>query len=192
VDEITRTLNAAARGDGAAAERSIGLLYAELRRLAARHLSREFQGSTLQPTALVHEAYVRLFGPGTQSWADRGHFFFAAGQAMRRILVERARARSRLKRGGDRRRVALDPESVSDERDDLELLALDEALQRLEQRAPRQARVVTLRYFAGLTMAEVAEALGVSKRLVENEWTQARAWLLADLGDPADDDHDTD
>jgi len=180
---LTQVLNAAAAGDEQAAQRLLPVIYAQLRGMAQAQLRDERRDVTLQPTALVHEAWLRLFGRASESWTTRGHFFYAAGEAMRRILVERARARRRLKRGGDWERIPLGPELLSDDDRDDEILALDEALERLGRSDPRKARVVTLRFFAGLSVVETAHALDVSTRLVELEWTRARAWLLDALSD---------
>jgi RNA polymerase sigma factor (TIGR02999 family) len=179
MSEITRVLDALARGDAQAAHALLPLVYDELRRLAASHLVHETPGQTLQPTALVHEAYLRLVGDGDERrWADRGHFFAAAAQAMRRILVDNARRKRRGKHGGGLRRVQLHDEAVpalpaADE----ELLALDEALDRLAVQDPDAAQMVQLRYFAGLSVEETAQALGVSRSTVLRQWAFARAWL---------------
>lgn len=165
--------------DSHAAAQLLPLVYAELRRLAARHLSQEAPGHTLQPTALVHEAYLRLLGPAGQekAWNNRGHFFGAAAEAMRRILVENARRKRRLKHGGGRPRVDLDDacrmtESASDD-----LLALDEALARLALESPAKAELVKLRYFAGLTLEQSADAMNISLATAKRYWAYSRAWL---------------
>lgn len=160
------------------------LVYAELRRLAAYYLQAERAGHTLQPTALVHEAFVKLVDRKRAGYSGRTHFFSAGAQAMRRILVDHARRRRRAKRGGDWKRVTLSggEEAAAGALSAEQLLALDEALDKLAHLDERQARVVELRYFGGLTVAEVAEALGVSKRSVEAYWTHARAWLKRELG----------
>jgi RNA polymerase sigma factor (TIGR02999 family) len=158
-------------------------VYAELRGLAAARLSAEAPGHTLQPTALVHEAYIRLVGgEQPQDWNGRGHFFAAAAEAMRRILVEAARKKGRHRHGGGRRRVDLDCVSAVSEPPDDDLLALDGALGRLEAEAPEAAAVVKLRYFAGLTAEEAAAALNMSKRTADRHWAYAKAWLFDDLG----------
>ncbi|MBL8879743.1 MAG: sigma-70 family RNA polymerase sigma factor [Phycisphaerales bacterium] len=158
------------------------LIYRELRQLAARRIAREPAGQTLQATALVHEAYLKLLESGAR-WEGRAHFFAAAAQAMRCILVDRARARSSQKRGGGWKRSADDPEQVADlfKSNDDELLALDAALDRLERRDARKAQIVMLRYFAGLSIEEVAESLELSRTTVKDEWAFARAWLHAEL-----------
>jgi RNA polymerase sigma factor (TIGR02999 family) len=188
MNEVTRILNALADGRAHASEELLPLVYDELRRLAARQLGRERPGQTLDPTALVHEAYLRLVGSGPGApgeephWAGRRHFFAAAAEAMRRILIDKARRKRRLKHGGDRRRVALDeavPAAVP--RDDL--LALDEALARFAQQEPAKAELVKLRFFAGLTLPEAAQVLGISLATAERHWTYARTWLYAELAD---------
>jgi RNA polymerase sigma factor (TIGR02999 family) len=184
--DITRILEAAARGDAQVAGQLLPLVYEELRKLAAQRLAQENPGHTLQATALVHEAYLRLVGvPDPQRWNGRGHFFAAAAEAMRRILVEQARSKRRLKRGGvGRVRVDLEdaltaaaPEAV----DAADLLALDDALTRLESHDPVAANVAKLRCFAGLTMPLAAEALDLSLRTAERNWTYARTWLHREL-----------
>jgi RNA polymerase sigma factor (TIGR02999 family) len=182
MSELTRILAAAEKGDRVAAEQLLPLVYDELRKLAAQKMAREKSGQTLQTTALVHEAFLRLVGvESPQKWEGRGHFFAAAALAMRRILVERARARNSLKRGGRRERVTLDDFAVmSPERSD-ELLALDEALTRLAAVDPQAAELVHLRYFAGQTMSASAELLGLSLRSAHRLWAYAKAWLLREL-----------
>jgi len=159
----------------------LALVYDELRRLAARYLRGQRAGHTLQPTALVHEAYLRLAKGGALPVDDRTHFFALAARAMRQVLVDHARRRAAAKRGGDPERVTLDDTLElgrgGEEGRRLDLLALDEALERLERVSPRQCRVVELRYFAGLTIAEAAASLGVGTRTVEDDWALARAWL---------------
>jgi RNA polymerase sigma factor (TIGR02999 family) len=164
-----------------AAAELLPLLYEELKTLAAHKMERERRGQTLQATALVHEAYVRLVGDHDPGWNGRAHFFGAAAEAMRRILVERARAKARLKRGADRERVELTEIAVLDETDGVDVLALDAALERLGRDHPRKARVVSLRHFAGLELAEIAAALEVSLGTVKNDWNYALAWLHREL-----------
>jgi RNA polymerase sigma factor (TIGR02999 family) len=177
--DVTRILSAIEQGDPSAAEQLLPLVYDELRKLAARQLAREAPGQTLQPTALVHEAYLRLVGADPpQSWDSRGHFFAAAAEAMRRILINRARDKGRQKRGGGRRRLDLDGLAVADRASDDDLLALDEALERLEKRNPPCAALVKLRFFAGLTLAEAAAAQGIAPRTARRYWAFARAWLF--------------
>jgi RNA polymerase sigma factor (TIGR02999 family) len=177
--DVTRILTAIEGGDEKAAEQLLPLVYDELRRLAARRLARERPGQTLQATALVHEAYLRLVGSGNgQGWESRGHFFAAAAEAMRLILINRARDKARLKHGGGLRRVDLDRVDLGYETDELDLLALDEAMTRLAVEEPQCARLVKLRFFAGLTQQEAAEVLGVTRRTADRYWAYARAWLL--------------
>jgi len=184
MSEVTRILSAIEQGDAHAAEQLLPLVYEELRKLAAQRLAQEKPGQTLQATALVHEAYLRLVGPQTSEvsktsevWNSRGHFFAAAAEAMRRVLVESARKRGRLKRGGGRQRLDLDALQLSVQEVGDELLALDEALTELAQERPDQAALVRLRYFAGLTVAEAAQSLGISTSTADRHWTYARAWL---------------
>ena len=182
MDEASRLTSAAEQGDPQAAERLLPLVYDALRELASRRLGRETPGQTLQATALVHEAYLRLVGgdPGRR-WDGRGHFFAAAAEAMRRILVDRARDRRRLKRGGRRKRVNLDLGSVPLGAPGDDLIDLDEALTDLGREDPLCARLVALRFFAGLTQAEAAEALGLARRTADRHWAYARAWLYERL-----------
>lgn len=178
---VTRILSAAASGDGAAANELLPLVYAELRALAASYLRRESAGHTLSPTALVHEAYLKLVRQERASWRDRGHFFAVAATAMRRILLNHARDRGRLKRGGDRSREPLDAlvDAFNASAGDLE--ALDEALERLHRISEPRARIVELRFFAGLETAQIAELTERSERSVERDWSVARAWLRAEI-----------
>ena len=185
-NEVSGILKAAGDGDPTAASRLLPLVYDELRGLAARKLANENPGQTLQATALVHEAYLRLVGnvedaSNDEQWEGRGHFFAAAAEAMRRILVDRARARKSIKRGGDKRRVELDGVDVADEGKPEELLALDDALSKLEQVDPVKAQLVKLRFFGGLTGDQAALALGVSPSTADNYWAYARAWLRVEL-----------
>ncbi len=181
-EAITRALAEIGRGDRDAADRLFGLLYDEFRSLARRYLSAEGAGHTLQPTALVHEAYLKLIDQTRVEWQGRTHFFAVGAQAMRRILVDHARSRKRVKRGGGRQRIQLDEGVALSPGRDEDLLAVDEVLARLAGVDPRQAAIVELRFFGGLTVEEVAEVLGVSKRTVEAEWTVVRAWLRRELG----------
>lgn len=184
--EITEMLTRIDSGKAQAAEELLPLLYDELRRLAAQHLSNEPAEHSLQATALVHEAYLRLVGTGTAvKWNHRGHFFLAAAQAMRRILVDRARGRRAEKRGGGRRPAALDERRHQEvaEPSDGNLIALHEALGKLAGIRPELARLVELRYFTGLSMPETAACLGVSLRTAERDWTYAKAWLKQELFD---------
>jgi RNA polymerase sigma factor (TIGR02999 family) len=191
MSEVTRTLDAIERGDPAAAERLLPLVYDELRQLAAAKLAQEGPGQTLQATALVHEAYLRLVDvQDPQRWGGRGHFFAAAAEAMRRVLIDRARRKRRPKHGGGRTRVSLDEALCLRERPDDDLLALDEALQKLAGEAPAKAELVKLHYFAGLPLEEAGRALGISHRTAKRHWAYARAWLYAAIRDappaPAD------
>lgn len=177
---VTRLLHAWREGDQEARDELIPLVYRELHRVAERQLRREGPGATLRTTALVHEAYVRLAGADVP-WADRGHFFAVAARQMRRVLVDRARARNRSKRGGGLERVTLDPGLLGEPCRMADLLALDEALEALASMDPRKARVVELHLFAGLTAEETAEALDISPATVFRELRTARAWLGARL-----------
>jgi RNA polymerase sigma factor (TIGR02999 family) len=184
MSEITRILSAFEQGDPRAASELLPLVYEELRRLAAQKLAHESPGQTLQATALVHEAYVRLVETEkVQDWNGRGHFFAAAAEAMRRILVENARRKQRVKHGGNRRRIDLDEACPVVQPPCDNLLALDEALSRLAAHDPLRAELVKLRFFAGLTMPEAARALGLSLATAERHWTFARTWLYAELAD---------
>jgi RNA polymerase sigma factor (TIGR02999 family) len=179
MSEVTRILSAIEEGDPHAAEQLLPLVYDELRRLAAQKLAQEKPGQTLEATALVHEAYIRLVDVDkAQHWNSRGHFFAAAAEAMRRILVERARRKSSLKRGGGRARQELDEEKLEAPQVPDELIALDEALSQLAATDPKAAELVKLRYFAGLSLQQAAEVLGISPRTADFLWAFARAWLL--------------
>lgn len=187
MDDVATLLSAIDRGDPGAAERLLPLVYDDLRRLAARALSREHPGQTLQSTALVHEAYLRLVGPDSQAqWDSRGHFFAAAAEAMRRILVERARRKKRLKHGGGRVRVEIDPACSLTDGPKEDLVALDEALDKLAAEDPGKAELVKLRFFAGLTMPEIARIMKISLATAERHWVYARTWLYAELSDHQD------
>ena len=178
MNEVTQILDQIGHGDPRAAADLLPLVYAELRRLAAAKLAREKPGQTLNATALVHEAYLRLVGPADEDrWQSRGHFFAAAAEAMRHILVDIARRKGRKKREGERARVNLDAVEPAVAVRDLDLLALDEALTRLAAADPMAAELVKLRYFAGLTIPQAAEALGIGARSADRLWAYARAWL---------------
>jgi RNA polymerase sigma factor (TIGR02999 family) len=179
--EVTRLLQAWSNGDAAALEQLTPLVYEELRRLAARYMGRERPGHTLQTSALINEAYMRLVDARGVQWQNRAHFFAVSAQVMRRILVDFARARQNLKRGGGTRPVSLDETKVAAPERSADLLALSEALERLAVLSPRQSRVVELRYFGGLTEEEMAEVLSISPRTVRNDWGLARAWLYREL-----------
>jgi RNA polymerase sigma factor (TIGR02999 family) len=179
--EVTRLLAEAGQGSRLASEELLPLVYDELKALAARRLGRDAPGQTLQATALVHEAYIRLIGDGTPTWENRAHFFGAAALAMRRILVERARRVHAAKRGGGRHRIPLTDLDVASVDNSVDFVALDAALQRMEREDERSARIVMLRFFAGLSVEETAEALGLSASTVKREWSCARAWLYDEL-----------
>ncbi len=179
--EVTRLLREFQPGDGESASRLMGLIYPELKRIAQARLRYEREGHDLQPTALVHEAYMRLVAHEYHTWESRAHFYAASANIMRRILVEHARSRNAQKRRGERASIPLDEALALTEEQSADLLDLDLALTELEQLSPRQARVVELRYFAGLTVPEVASALGLNPRSVDRDWATARAWLRARL-----------
>jgi RNA polymerase sigma factor (TIGR02999 family) len=179
MSQVTQLLQAIDGGDPKAASELLPLVYDELRQLAARKLAREQPGQTLDATALVHEAYVRLIGD--QQFDNRGHFFAAAAESMRRILVDRARQRKNLKRGGDRQRLRLDQLHLEAEETPAEFLALHEAIDKLAVKDPRKADLVKLRFFAGLTNEQAAAALGISPSTADNDWAYARAWLRLEI-----------
>lgn len=181
MSEVTRILNAIGDGDRESTDTLLPIVYDELRRLAAHQLAAELPGQTLQPTALVHDAYLGLVGKEDPRWENRGHFFAAAAEAMRRILVDRARSRGRLRHGGGRRRVDLDKVDLAVDAPAEELLALDEALSKLEREDLDKAQLVKLRFFGGLTSQQAAEALGVSKATADRHWAFARAWLFHEI-----------
>jgi RNA polymerase sigma factor (TIGR02999 family) len=184
MSDVTRILSAIEQGDPHAAEQLLPLVYEELRNLAAHKLAREKPGQTLQATALVHEAYIRLLGSENAShWNSRGHFFAAAAEAMRRILVENARQKGRIRHGGGRRRVELDEVCFVAAAPNEDVLALDEALTRLATLDPVRAELVKLRFFAGLTMPEAAALMGISLTTAERYWTFVRTWLYAELAE---------
>lgn len=180
MNQITQILDRANRGDSAAADELLPLVYEELRKLAAARIAREAPGQTLQATALVHEAYLRLVGHAPSGrWDHRGHFFAASAEAMRRILVEQARRKASLKHGGEHQRVdvSLQPDPSCDAQDPVELLIVDELLDELAAKSPRKAELVKLRVYLGCTVAEAAEALDIAASTAEEDWTYARAWL---------------
>ena len=178
MSEATQLLYAIESGDPKAAEQLLPLVYQELRRLAASRMAHEAAGQTLQPTALVHEAWLRLVGNPSATFQNRGHFFAAAAEAMRRILIERARRRQSVRHGGGQQRVELDQVELAFPGNDDQLLAVDEALEQLAAAHPIEAQVVKLRYFVGLTHEETADALGISVRTAKNYWAYSRAWLF--------------
>jgi RNA polymerase sigma factor (TIGR02999 family) len=182
MSDITRILSEIESGDPSAADQLLPLVYNELRKLAAAKLANEKPGQTLQATALVHDAYIRLVDVDkVQQWDSRRHFFAAAAEAMRRILVEKARRKGRLKRGGDRNRVPCEELVIAAEIPQLDLIALDEALAKLADESAEKAEIVQLRFFAGLSHEEVAEILGVSAITVKRHWRYARVWLLQQM-----------
>lgn len=180
---LTAVLQAARSGDRQAEAELLSLVYVELHEVARARLARFPAGHTLQPTALVHEAYLRLFAGGNQAWEGRRHFFFAAARAMRDILVEQARRKAGPKRGGDRKRQELDETCAVVEPPSTNVLAVHEALEELESIDPAKAQIVLLRYFVGMTIDETAEVLGLSPSSVDREWRFIRAWLLSKLGE---------
>lgn len=180
---ITEILQRVGRGNRSAVNELVPMLYDRLRALAAGHLEHESPGHTLQPTALVNEAYLKLVDQSRVQWQDRAHFLAVASHVMRRILVDHARGKKRVKRGGNRQRIELDEACGASFRQEIDLLEVDDALSQLAQRDARQAQIVELRLFGGLTMDEIAQVLGVSKRTVESEWTMIRAWLRRQLAE---------
>ncbi len=182
--DVTRILNALERGDSKAVDELLPVVHRELRMLAAQKLSREIPGQTLQATALVHEAYLRLLDSKDQHFGNRVHFFGAAAEAMRRILVENARRKKAHKHGGNQQRVALDNVDQAAEGIPEDVIALDEALTKLAQKKPRIVDVVKLRYFAGLTHGQIADMLEISPRTVDSYWAYARAWLYNEIAEP--------
>jgi RNA polymerase sigma factor (TIGR02999 family) len=183
MSDVTRILNAMERGEAKATDELLPLVYEELRLLAAQKLSHESPGQTLQATALVHEAYLRLIGDEPQSWENRGHFFAAAAEAMRRILIENARRKKTYKRGGDQERADLSELVLSDESVEAldEIMALDEALEKLERKDKLKADLVKLRFYAGLTIEQSAKSLRISLTTAKTHWAYARAWLLREV-----------
>jgi RNA polymerase sigma-70 factor (ECF subfamily) len=179
--DVTLLLSALGRGEQDAASKLIPVVYDELRRLAASYMRRERQDHTLQATALVHEAYVKLIEQRSVNWQSRAHFFGVAAQLMRRILIDHARGHLRQKRGGEHQKVSLDEAFIFSGQQSAELLALDESLQRLTKMDARQGRIVELRFFGGLSVEEAAEVLKVSPKTVKRDWSVARAWLYADM-----------
>ena len=187
MSDMTRLLSAIEQGDAQAAEQLLPLMYDELRKLATQKLSQEKPGQTLQATALVHEAYLRLVDvEKAQHWDSRGHFFAAAAEAMRRILVENARRKKRLKRGGDLKRVEFDNIEIATTTSDDQLLAIDEALENLAQEDPQAAMIVKLRFFAGLSISEAADMTGISRTIAYEQWAYARSWLRCEVEDRDD------
>ena len=189
MSEVTRILSAIEQGDPHAAEQLLPLVYDELRKLAAQKLGQEKPGQTLEATALVHEAYLRLVvpargasqAPGEMQWNTSGHFFTAAAEAMRRILIDQARHKQSQRRGGGRRRQDIEHQQIAAPEPSLDVLAVNEALERFEKVDPLKANLVKLRYFAGLTIPQAADALGISSTTADRYWAYARAWLHAEL-----------
>jgi len=184
MSDVTRILNAIEQGDARAADELLPLIYEELRLLAAQKMLQERPGQTLQATALVHEAYIRLVGNESNDWESRGHFFAAAAEAMRRILIENARRKKSLKAGGNHKKVDLNNVIVGIESSPCsdDLIALDDALTKLSKKDKVKANLVNLRYFAGLTIEQTAEFLGISEATAKRYWTYARAWLIREIG----------
>jgi RNA polymerase sigma factor (TIGR02999 family) len=181
MSDITLVLESVGRGESKASEELFPLVYAELRRLAAVRMAGEAAGHTLQPTALVHEAWLQLVGAGDRTWKNRAHFFGAAADAMRRILIDNARRKAALKHGGGQERVSLDDLEITAATLDEHILMIDEALQRLEKEDPEKARIVSLKFFGGLTNEETAEYLGISSRTVRRQWVNARVKLFRSI-----------
>ena len=177
-DPVTNVLEAIGRSEEGASEELLPLVYAELRRLAGARMAHEVPGQTLQPTALVHEAWFRLVGDAHRTWQNRAHFFGAAAEAMRRILIERARHKSRLKHGGGQARLNIEDVELADTTADDKVLLVDEALKRLKVEDPELERIVVLKFFAGLSNEEVAQTLGLSTRTLDRQWAYARSWLF--------------
>ncbi len=184
----TCLMRAASEGDQQAAQDLLPLVYNQLRAIAAQRMKHERPDHTLQPTALVHEAFIKLVGPRSTPWAGEGHFFAAAADAMRQILLDHAKSKSRQKRGGKRAREVMNLAEVADMENAEEILALDEALCRLEQQEPEVGRIVRLRFFAGLSIDQIAELLEIGPRTVDRRWQFARAWLFRELADDAPSD----
>ncbi|MGA2247205.1 MAG: ECF-type sigma factor [Verrucomicrobiota bacterium] len=181
--DLTLVLDAINRGESQASEKLLPLVYNELRNLATARMLQESSGHTLQPTALVHEAWLRLVGDGNKNWKSRAYFFAAAAEAMRRILVEHARKKARLKYGGGQQRLNVEDLDLADSTPDDKILLVDDALELLEQTNPDRTRVVVMKFFAGMTNKEVADALGIGERSVDRHWVCAKAWLYQRLQD---------
>ncbi|PWU21333.1 MAG: RNA polymerase subunit sigma [Verrucomicrobia bacterium] len=181
MSDVTRILTAIEQGDRQAADQLLPLVYEELRKLAASRMANEAAGQTLQPTALVHEAWLRLVGKQNPNFANRAHFFAAAAEAMRRILIDNARRKHALRHGGGQQRVDLEQVQLASMADDDQLLAVNDALDKLAAQNKSEAELVKLRYFVGMTLEEAADALGISARTADNYWAHARAWLFREL-----------
>ena len=182
-EPVTQVLQAVGAGEEQAAEKLLPLVYEELRRLAAQKMANEAPGQTLQPTALVHEAWLRLVGTPDQTWQNRAHFFRTAAECMRRILIDNARRKQQLRHGGGQERVAIEEFELADDADPRRLLHVNEALDRLAAEDATKAEIVKLRFFVGLENREIAQLLGISERTVERAWRFAKAWLLAEFSD---------
>ena len=185
MSDVTRILHAVEQGNPKAADELLALVYEELRRLAAVKMAHEASSQTLQPTALVHEAWLRLGGDAQPTWQNSAHFFGAAAEAMRRILIDRARSKGREKRGGQRQRVDIEHVTIAIEDDDEIVLAVHEALDKLAAQDPLKARIVNLRYFVGMNHQEIAAALGFAEPTIRRHWAFARSWLYAELKSPS-------
>ena len=181
MSDVTRILTAIEQGDTQAADKLLPLVYEELRKLAAHRMANEALGQTLQPTALVHEAWLRLVGKETPKFANRAHFFAAAAEAMRRILIDNARRKRSVRHGGGQQRMDLEKVDLASSKSDDQLLAINDALDKLAARSKSEAELVKLRYFVGMTVEEAADALGISTRTADNYWAHARAWLFHEL-----------
>jgi len=181
MSDVTRILTAIEQGDAREADKLLPLVYEELRRLAAQKMSRESPGQTLQATALVHEAYIRLVGSKIQDWSSQTHFFSAAAEAMRHILIDNTRRKQRGKHGGDQQKISLDDANPAIEGPPTDVVALSEAIDRLVEEDPKAAELVKLRYFAGLTLEQAGGILGVSRRTADRYWSYARAWLYHEI-----------
>ena len=184
MSDVTRILTAIEQGDPQAADKLLPLVYGELRKLAAHRMANEAATQTLQPTALVHEAWLRLVGKETPKFANRAHFFAAAAEAMRRILIDNARRKRAVRHGGGQQRIDLDKVDLASPSVDDELLAVNEAIDKLAAQNKSEAELVKLRYFVGMTLEEAADALGISPRTADNYWAHARAWLFHELKAP--------
>jgi RNA polymerase sigma factor (TIGR02999 family) len=181
MSDVTHILVEASRGNHQATDELLPLVYEELRRIAAARMAQEAAGQTLQPTALVHEAWLRMVGEGARTWKNRAHFFGAASEAMRRILIDNARRKSRLKRGGDQQRIDLEDVDLAAASPDDKILMIDEALERLKAEDEEKGRIVVMKFFGGLTNQEVAQNLGVTERTVERQWAYAKAWMFRQI-----------
>jgi RNA polymerase sigma factor (TIGR02999 family) len=181
MNDITQALQAIGRGNNQASEELLPLVYQELRQLAAARMAQEAAGQTLQATALVHEAWMRVAGGGVRKWENRGHFFAAAAEAMRRILIENARRKLRIKHGGGQIRVDLEGLNLAAASPDEQVLQLEDALAMLQAEDPQKARIVVMKFFGGMTDREIAEVQGVTERTVERHWAFAKAWLLSEI-----------